>query len=173
MNRYARPVPLTSWHDRDDFDSGNATLDSWLRDRANRNELSGASRTFVTNVIDDPAVVGFYTLAASSVTLDLAPGSVRRNMPDPIPVILLGRLAIDARHQGLGLGASLLQDAVLRVAGAADSVGVRALLVHAIDDAAVNFYEHFGFVGSPLDDRTLFLSMKEIRATIERAGSMT
>jgi GNAT superfamily N-acetyltransferase len=122
-------------------------------------------------LIDDHVVIGYYTLAASSVTLELAPGSVRRNMPDPIPVILLGRLAVDARHQASGLGASLLQDAVLRVAGVADSVGVRALLVHAIDDAAAAFYEHFGFIGSPSDDRTLFLSMKEIRASLERAGS--
>jgi GNAT superfamily N-acetyltransferase len=171
VSKYARPVPLRSQHDRDAFSSGNAMLDSWLRDRADRNESSGASRTFVTSLIKDPAVVGYYTLAASSVTLDVAPGSVRRNMPDPIPVILLGRLAIDAGHQGLGVGASLLQDAVLRVAGVADSVGIRALLVHAIDDAAVAFYEHFGFVGPPLDDRTLFLSMKEIRASVERAGS--
>ena len=171
MSRYARPVPLTSQHDRDDFSSGNATLDAWLSNRADRNESSGASRTFITSLIDDHVVIGYYTLAASSVTLELAPGSVRRNMPDPIPVILLGRLAVDARHQASGLGASLLQDAVLRVAGVADSVGVRALLVHAIDDAAAAFYEHFGFIGSPSDDRTLFLSMKEIRASLERAGS--
>jgi len=171
VSRYSRPVPLTSQHDRDDFGSGNTMLDAWLRNRAHRNEASGASRTFVSCTIDDSAVVGYYTLAASSVTLDLAPGSVRRNMPEPIPVILLGRLAIDGRHQSAGLGASLLQDAVLRVAGVADSVGIRALLVHAIDDAAVAFYEHFGFIRAPLDDRTLFLSMQEIRASVERAGS--
>ena len=171
MSHYARPVPLTSQHDRDDFSSGNATLDSWLRNRAHRNEESGASRTFVTCVIDHAAVVGYYTLAASAVTLDLAPGSVRRKMPEPILVILLGRLAIDARHQAAGLGASFLQDGVLRVAGVADSVGIRALLVYAIDDAAVAFYEHFGFVGSPMDDRTLFLSMKEIRASAEETSS--
>jgi len=171
VSRYSRPVPLTSQHDREGFDSGNTTLDAWLRNRAHRNEASGASRTFVTCPIDDSAVVGYYTLAASSVTLDLAPGSVRRNMPEPIPVILLGRLAIDGSHQAAGLGASLLQDAVLRVAGVADSVGIRAMLVHAIDDAAVAFYEHVGFIRSPLDDRTLFLSMKQIRASVERAGS--
>lgn len=169
MSRYARPVPLKSQHDRDDFSCGNAALDSWLRNRADRNESSGVSRTFVTSLIDDHAVVGYYTLAASSVTLELAPGSVRRNMPDPITVILLGRLAVDVSHQAGGLGASLLQDTVLRVVGVAGSVGIRALLVHAIDDAAVAFYEHFGFIGSPLDDRTLFLSMKKIRASVERA----
>lgn len=171
MSRYTRPAPLEPQHDRDSFRSGNTTLDSWLRNRAHRNEASGASRTFVTCATGDDVVVGYYTLAASSVSLDLAPGSVRRNMPEPIPVILLARLAVDERHQSAGLGAALLQDAVLRVAGAAGSVGIRAMLVHAIDDAATAFYEHFGFVASPMDGRTLFLPMKEIRASIERAGS--
>ena len=97
----------------------------------------GASRTFGTAPVDDRLrVVGFYSLAASSVKLEDAPGKVRRNMPEPIPVILLGRLAVDTRRQGSGLGASLLQDAVRRVAGIADDVGVRALLVHAIDEPA-------------------------------------
>ena len=171
MSRYTRPVPLESQHDRDALRSGNTTLDSWLRNRAHRRQASGASRTFVTCATGDTVAVGYYTLAASSVSLDLAPGSVRRNMPEPIPVILLGRLAVDERHQSAGLGASLLQDAVLRVAGAAGAVGVRAMLVHAIDDAATSFYEHFGFLASPLEERTLFLSMMAIRASIERAGS--
>jgi GNAT superfamily N-acetyltransferase len=170
VSRYTRPVPLTPEHDRESFNSGNTTLDSWFRRRAHKNEQSGASRTFVTCSGDDQAVAGYYTLAASSVALDQAPGSVRRNMPDPIPVILLGRLAVDERHQGAGLGASLLQDAILRVAGAADSIGVRAILVHAIDDEAAAFYQHFGFALSPVDDRTLFLSMSAIRASAARAA---
>lgn len=171
MTRYTRPVPLTSEHDRSNFTSGHDSLDSWLRNRARKNELSGASRTFITCVTgDDHAVVGYYTLAASSVDLDQAPGQVRRNMPDPIPVILLGRLAVDQRHQGAGLGSSLLQDAILRAAAAAESVGVRALLVHAIDDTAAAFYRHFGFIPSPLDDQTLFLTMGDIHASAERAS---
>lgn len=171
MSTYARPVPLTPDHQRDSFRSGHSTLDSWLRNRALKNEDSGASRSFVTFPTGHLTVSGYYTLAASAVAHDRAPGSVRRNMPQPIPVILLGRLAVDERHQGAGLGASLLQDAVLRVAGAAELVGVRALLVHAIDEAAVSFYRHFGFTPSPIDEATLFLTMHAINASIQRAGS--
>lgn len=166
MSRYARPIPLAPDHDREDFTSGNVALDSWLRNRAHKNQASGASRTFVTCPTGSRVVAGYYTLAASAVALDAAPGSVRRNMPDPIPVILLGRLAVDQRHQGAGLGASLLQNAILRVAGAAESVGIRALLVHAIDDDAAAFYRHFGFAPSPIDDQTLFLSLSAIRASV-------
>ena len=173
MTRYTRPFPLAAEHDCSGFVSGSAPLDSWLRNRARKNEASGASRTFVTCAVGDDArgVLGYYTLAASSVVLDQAPGPVRRNMPDPIPVILLGRLAVDERCQGAGLGSSLLQDAVLRVAGAANSVGIRALLVHAIDDAAAAFYRHFGFIPSPIDDQTLFLTINQMRASAEVAIS--
>ncbi len=170
MRRYTRPEPLASDHEVEQFSSGNAILDSWLRGRAHRNEMSGASRTFVTCAIETRVVHGYYTLAASAVTHAEAPGHVRRNMPDPIPAILLGRLAVDRPHDGAGLGSSLLQDAILRVAGAADTVGVRALLVHAIDDAAAAFYGHFGFRPSPLDDQTLLLTMSEIRAGILAAS---
>ena len=169
MTRYRPPVPLTPEHVRERVASGNTVLDDWLRTRALKNELSGASRTFVTCPTTNRTVVGHYTLAASSVAVDQAPGRVRRNMPDPIPVILLGRLAVDSGHQGVGLGASLLRDAVMRAAGAAASVGARALLVHAIDDTATSWYRHFGFVTSPLDDRTLFLTLGDIRASAERA----
>lgn len=171
MSRYARPVPLTPDHDRDGFGSGNITLDSWLRDRADKNETSGASRTFVTCATGNQTVAGYYTLAASAVALGEAPGAVRRNMPDPIPVILLGRLAVDHHHQGAGLGASLLQDAILRVAGAAETVGVRALLAHAIDEPAAAYYRHFGFVPSPIDDQALFLTIKTIQASARHATS--
>ncbi len=116
-------------------------------------------------------MAGYYALVASAVELDVAPGAVRRNMPDPIPVILLGRLAVDQEHQRTGLGASLLQDAILRVTGVAESVGVGALLVHAIDENAAEFYRHFGFIPSPFDDRTMFLTMKTVRASMQRATS--
>lgn len=166
MTRYLRPVALTREHDRGSFASGNPTLDAWLRNRAFKNEGSGASRTFVSCPAESAhSVAGYYTLAASSVSVDEAPVRVRRNMPDPIPVILLGRLAVDEHHQGIGLGSSLLTDAVLRAAGAAASVGVRALLVHAIDDSAERFYRHFGFLPSSLSERTLFLSIEDIRAS--------
>lgn len=171
MSRYERPVPLTPDHDREDFASGSSSLDSWVRNRADKNQASGASRTFVTCPTGSRVVVGYYTLAASAVALDAAPGSVRRNMPDPVPVILLGRLAVDQNHQGAGVGAALLQDAILRVAGAAESVGIRALLVHAIDDDAAAFYRHFGFGPSPIDDQTLFLTLKAIEASVRQAAS--
>lgn len=169
MSGFTVPARLTSEHDLADFSCGNAALDSWFRDRALRNELSGASRTYVTRIRGTERVAGFYTLAASSVLLADAPGSVRRNMPSPVPVILLGRLAVDGASQGAGLGASLLQDAVLRVTAAAEAAGVRAMLVHAIDDDAVAFYRHFGFAPSPLDERTLFLSLATIRKSATAA----
>ncbi len=171
MRRYTPPTPLAADHARDNFNSGQPALDSWLRNRAARNEASGASRTFVTCPADERTVAGYYTLAAAAAALDETPGSVRRNMPDPIPVILLGRLAIDRSHQGAGLGASLMQDAVLRVARVGESVGVRALMVHAIDDSAAAFYRNFGFRPSPIDDQTLFLPLKQIRASVEHDGS--
>lgn len=167
MSRYARPSPLTEAHDLEGFDSGTPPLDNWLARRALRNQHSGASRTFVTAPVDDRLrVVGFYSLAASSVELEDAPGKVRRNMPEPIPVILLGRLAVDTGRQRAGLGASLLQDAVRRVAGIAGDVGVRALLVNAIDEPAAAFYRRFGFIPAPMDDQTLFLPIQKIQESL-------
>jgi predicted N-acetyltransferase YhbS len=91
-------------------------------------------------------------------------------MPDPVPVILLGRLAVDHHHHGVGLGASLLQDAVRRVAGIANTIGVRALLVHAIDESAAGFYGRFGFIPSPIETETLFLSIQAVRASLKDAS---
>jgi GNAT superfamily N-acetyltransferase len=170
LSRYTRPAPLTEAHALEGFDSGTPPLDTWLAHRALRNQQSGASRTFVTCPVDDRVhVVGFYSLAASSVKLEEAPGKVRRNMPEPIPVILLGRLAVDTRIQGAGLGASLLQDAVRRVAGVADDVGIRALLVHAIDEPAAAFYRHFGFIPAPMDDQTLFVPIQNIKESLRQS----
>lgn len=165
MTHPLRPVALTSDHDTREFDSGQPALDEWLRSRAHKNEKAGASRTFVMTMPGARKVVGFYSLAASAVRLADAPGSIRRNMPDPIPVILLGRLAVARTYQGTGLGRVLLQDCVWRVLRASDAVGIRALLVHAIDETARGFYRRFGFVESPVDDKTLFLSLPVIRAS--------
>ena len=165
MSEFLRPIPLASDHDGSGFRSGNEILDAWLAGRAMRNQRSGASRTFVTTRHHSTRILGYYCLAASSIRLGETPGIVRRNMPDPVPVILLGRLAIDRAVQGLGLGRALLEDATRRVLAAGDTIGVRALLVHAIDDRAANFYRHFGFVASPHDDATLFLPMTRIRAS--------
>jgi GNAT superfamily N-acetyltransferase len=162
MSAFSGPVPLLPTHVVEGFSSGQPSLDQWLLRRSWRNSMSGASRTFVITQSDDPAVIGFYSLAASSVRLADAPGPVKRNMPNPIPVILLGRLAIDRRFQGHGLGRALLKDAFRRVLAAADIVGIRALLVHAIDQEAKSFYQRFGFVVSPIDEFTLFLPVKSI-----------
>jgi GNAT superfamily N-acetyltransferase len=153
------PEPLAPHHELGAFESGIASLDEWLKRRARRNEAEGASRTFVVSV--GRRVAGFYCLAAGSVLHTAATGKVRRNMPDPVPILLLGRLAVDRQWQGKGLGVDLLADAVLRAVGAAKSVGVRALLVHAISDDARTFYEKHGFRPSPVEPMTLMITMEE------------
>jgi GNAT superfamily N-acetyltransferase len=156
------PQPLSASHRPDEFECGEAMLDEWLKRRAMANQLSGASRTFV--VPDrDQRVYGYYALAAGAVSHQMATGSVRRNMPDPVPVMVLARLAVDLRAQGVKLGASLLQDAVHRVMAVSQNAGVRALLVHAINDRARQFYEHYGFQVSPVDPMTLMLRLSSVK----------
>lgn len=158
------PVPLADHHDVEAFASGTPTLDAWIRRKARANQASGASRTYVLCRSD--RVVGFYALAAGSVSHDLSPRKLRQNMPDPVPVIVLGRLAVDVREQGNGLGRALLRDAVLRIAAAAREVGVAAMLVHALNDRAKAFYVAAGFDPSPVDPMVLILRMKDINALI-------
>jgi GNAT superfamily N-acetyltransferase len=137
-------------------------LDTWLTQRAIRNQASGASPTFV--VCDARRVVAYYALASSAVASDLATGRLRRNMPDPIPVLVLARLAVDRSYQRLGLGRSLMQDAGRRVLNAADAIGIRGLLVHALDETAKEFYARLGFDSSPLDPMTLMIALADLRA---------
>ena len=153
------PEPLAPDHELDAFEFGVASLDEWLKRRARRNEAEGASRTFVVCV--GRRIIGYYCLAASSILHAAATGKVRRNMPDPVPVLLLGRLAVDRNWHGKGLGADLLADAVLRAVGAAGSVGVRAILVHAISEEARTFYERHGFRPSPIEPMTLMITIEE------------
>lgn len=154
--------PLAANHRLSDFDCGEAVLDDWLRRRALANQSSGASRTFV--VADtEKRVFGYYAMAAGAVSHSIATSSVRRNMPDPVPVMVLARLAVDRRAQGIKLGAALLQDAVKRAAAVSQNVGVRALLVHALHDRARQFYEHYGFQVSPLHSMTLMLRLSAVR----------
>ncbi len=153
------PEPLAADHDLDAFASGLEPLDEWLKRRARRNETERASRTFVCCV--GRRVIGYYSLAAGSVLHEAAIGKVRRNMPDPVPVVLLGRLAVDKNWQGKGIGADLLCDAVLRVVAAAETVGIRAILVHAISDVAKTFYEKHGFRASPVEPMTLMITIEE------------
>jgi len=157
------PQPLTEAHELAGFESGVPSLDDWLRRRALQNRGSGASRSFV--VCDSAAtVVGYYALAASAVAVDASPGRFRRNMPDPIPVVVLGRLAIDRAHHGRGLGRALFQDAAMRVLQAADAIGIRGMLVHAISEEARAFYVRLGLVPSPLDPMTLMTTLDDLRA---------
>ena len=156
--RPSAPEPLCADHDLSAFECGEASLDDWLKRRALTNQLSRASRTFV--VLDENRfVVGYYALAAGAIAHESATGGVRRNMPDPIPVLVLGRLAVAQRAQGFKLGAALLQDAVFRAMAVSENAGVRALLVHALNEGARAFYQHYGFRGSPIDPMTLMLRL--------------
>ena len=152
------PEHLNAGHDLAAFDSGVPVLDDWLKKRALANEASGASRTYV--VTAEGRVVGYYALANGAVAAQEATGKVRRNMPDPIPVMILGRLAVDRTYQKRGLGVGLLRDAVLRILQAAAVGGIRAILVHAISDDAKRFYERCGFSTSPLDPMMLMISVE-------------
>ena len=129
------PAPIRPDHHCDDFDSGVPILDDWLRKRALNNQTSGASRTYVV-CTEDNVVAGYYCISAGAVAHEHAPKPLRRNMPDPIPVVVMGRLAIDKRYQRLGLGRGLLKDAVLRTIQASELAGIKAILVHAISEDA-------------------------------------
>lgn len=153
------PAPLREIHRLDDFACGTANLDDWLKRRARANQLSGASRTYVA-ADEDGRVMGYYCLASGALALTEAPGGIKRNMPDPIPMAILGRLAVDQSWQGRGLGAALLRDAVERTQAASAILGIRGLLVHALSDEARAFYEHYGFVAAPARPMTLVLSLK-------------
>jgi len=161
----AAPEPLAAHHALDSFDSGIAALDEWLKRRAAANQASGASRTYI--VCDGGQVVAYYALASHAVAAVAATGRVRRNMPDPVPVVVLGRLAVARSHQGKGLGRAIFQDAARRVMHAADAIGIRALLVHALSEEAKTFYLRLGLDPSPLDPMTLMVTLADLRAALE------
>lgn len=156
------PEPLALHHIASGFDSGVETLDAWLKRRAMANQVSGASRTFV--VCEENRVVGYYALASSAIAPAAAPGHFRRNMPDLIPVVVLGRLAVARTHHGKGLGRALFQDAALRVINAANTIGIRGLIVHAISEEAKRFYFQLGMDESPLEPMMLMVSVADLQA---------
>ena len=157
------PAPLKLEHKLEAFACGEPMLDEWLRRRALANQITGASRTFV--VADGQGqVVGYDALAAGAVAHRDAIRSVRRNMPDPVPVMVLGRLAVDLRARGLHLGAALLRDALQRTLLVSQNTGVRALLIHALNEGARGFYEHYGFKPSPSHPMTLMLVLDQVKA---------
>lgn len=156
------PEPLTEAHRLDGFRCTEPALENWLKQRARRNHHDGASRCYVVCAGED--VVGYYALAAGAVSHAQTPGNIRRNMPDPIPVIVLGRLAVHADWAGKGIGAGLLKDAVLRVLRLSEEMGIRALLCHAINEDAKQFYLHHGFVASSIEPLTVMLNLAKLPA---------
>lgn len=160
------PRALTESHGLLGFDCGEPVLDDWLKRRALANQLSRSSRTFV---VADPAgrVFGYYALAAGSVARQSAIGALKRNSPDPVPVVVLGRLAVDRGAQGIKLGGALLQDALARSLAAAQEIGIRALIAHSLHDKARQFYQHYGFQTSPIDSLTM---MMPLPPTLHRPG---
>ncbi|MBI4699544.1 MAG: GNAT family N-acetyltransferase [Deltaproteobacteria bacterium] len=153
------PEHLTSGHDAIRFDSGVPVLDDWLRRRALDNEKTRASRTYV--VTAGGRVVGYYALATGAVAQADAPGRVRRNMPDPIPVMIIGRLAVDRAYQGRAIGRGMLRDAILRTLQAAEIAGIRAIVVHAISEDAKRFYLRHGFAEAPVAPMTLMITVAD------------
>lgn len=158
------PEPLADHHEIGDFSSGEAALDDWLRRRARGNQVSGATRTYV--VCEGKRVIAYYALASGVVAVESAPGRFRRNMPNPIPVAVLARLAVDRNWQGGGIGRALFRDAARRVAHAADAIGIRGIVVHAISEEAKNFYLALGFDPSPREPMTLMVRLSDIRAVL-------
>jgi len=152
------PQPLAQVHGLSAFDCDESVLNEWLKRRAFANQVNGASRTFV--VVDERnQVLAYYALAAGAIANSNAVGTIRRNMPDPIPVMVLGRLAVDRSCQGRQIGSAMLKDALLRTISVSENVGIRALLVHAINDAAQQFYSQRGFQPSPINPYTLMLKL--------------
>ncbi len=157
----ASPTPITVDHVLGEFSCGESSLDEWLVKRALRNHAAGVSRTFV--LCDGNKVIGYYSLSAGAIYRDAAPKAMRRNMPDPLPVLLLGRLAVDERYHNQGLGQALLRDAMLRVVSVASDIGIFAILVHALSEPAKQFYLSRGFVESPLQPMTLLVTVDTVR----------
>jgi GNAT superfamily N-acetyltransferase len=158
------PQPIDESCETGPFHSGVPVLDEWLKRRAWANQASGASRTYV--VCEEKRVVAYYALAAGAVDIDAASRRIRRNMPDPVPIAVLGRLAIEGAYQKRGLGRALMQDASKRVLQAADIIGIRGVVVHAISEDAKAFYLALGFEVSPLQPMTLMATLAELKATI-------
>ncbi|MEB6858157.1 GNAT family N-acetyltransferase [Proteus cibi] len=155
------PEPLKIGHLLESFSSDEEALDLWLKNRAISNQNSGTSRTFVTT--SDNQVMGYYALSTGVISTNQAVGRFRHNMPTDIPIILLGRLAVDTRAKGLGIRRGLVKDACHRVIQASGLVGIRGVVVHALTDNAKRFYEHIGFVPSPLDPMMLMVTLADLQ----------
>jgi GNAT superfamily N-acetyltransferase len=170
VTSYREPVRLSPEHDVSGFRCGRQPLDDWLKRYSLINQHAGMTTTFVATADDANEVVGFYSLATGGVDHPDAPARVRKGVPrHPIPVIVLARLAVHEGHQGQRLGRGLLRDALVRVSNAADEIGVRALLIHAKDEQARDFYlAQAEFEPSPIDPLQLFLLLKDLRKSVSQ-----
>jgi GNAT superfamily N-acetyltransferase len=162
--RFSAPELLKASHPIADFDCGISHLNSWLAKRALANQDEGASRTYV--VTDGVRVVGYYALAVTGINVTAATGRFRRNMPNPIPVALLGRLAVDQSYHGQGLGRAMFRDGAKRIIHAADALGIRGVIVHAISEEAKAFYLALGFDPSPLEPMTLMVTLADLQKAL-------
>ena len=162
--RLLAPTPIADEHDLDAFDCGAPPLNDWLRRRARTNQAGGATRTFV--VCEARRVVAYYALASGAIDAGATPGRFRRNMPDPIPVAVLARLAVDRTCHGQVLARGLIGDASRRLVQAADAIGIRGMVVHALSDDARAFYIAVGFDPSPRDPLTLMITLTDLRALL-------
>lgn len=172
MSRFRDPEPLAPDHDTRDFDCGVESLNLWLQNHAAQAAAVGSARTFVVHDNEQDRVVGFHAVTAASITHAEATARAAKGMPrHPIPAALLARLAVDRTVQRRGVGAWLLRDALLRTLSAAESVGIRVLLVHAIDEDARAFYERHGFEPSPTDPLNLQMLIEDIRAAVDEVSS--
>ncbi len=164
---YAGPDLLTTQHAIAGFDCGKPALNEWLARRSLGNQASGTSRTWVVTDADTGRVVAYYASSTACVLRASAPKRLRRNQPDEMPAVLLGRMAVDSKHAGCGLGAALLKHFMLKALEVAQSVGVRLLVVHAKDEEAKSFYEHYGFVESPVDLLTMMMPLPAALSSAE------
>jgi GNAT superfamily N-acetyltransferase len=164
MTKLLAPEPLAKHHEITSFISGVDSLDIWLQKRAMKNQAMGASRTFVACL--GLRVKAYYALASGAIAVEKTSGRFSRNMPDPIPVVMLGRLAVDQSFQGKGIGRALIRDAGLRVIQAADTIGIRGLMVQAISLEAKKFYQQVGFDPSPLDPMMLMMTLADLKASL-------
>ena len=161
MSGYRGPELLDAAHDVAGFDCGDTALNEWLRQRALRNQVAGSTRTWV--VAHGASVAAFYASSTAALVRAEATGRAARNQPDPLPAMLLARLAVDRGHQGKGLAAALLKHFLQKALEVAALTGLRVVLVHAKDPVAAGFYRQFGFEPSPIDDLTLMLLTKDIQ----------
>jgi len=166
-DRLTKPEELNRDHDVSGFCCGRESLDDWLKNRALKSNMAGDSRVFVI-CNRSGEVVGYYAVSAGSVRRHDAVGKTKRNAPDPIPMALIGRLAVRVDLQGHGVGPALLRDAVLRISQASEHIGVKGVLVHALDEEAARFYARMGFRPSTASDRHLMISLKDIAAELGR-----